>query len=187
MMYQPGIIKKNQFGFTLLEMLIGLAVTILIGSGLTAAVSQMINVNALSTNRMTAIKQLENALHIISRDAQMAQMVTIDGSAFLELTWYERDDARQDYSKRHEVTYTVLPDGTMQKVDSITPEGQGTQTTVSNIAQDISSDSALTNCSFTSGVPPSAGTLTIKLTAVTGGYKSATETRTVQIALRSNP
>jgi len=179
--------RLSQSGFTLIEIVVAMAIVAFISTGLVSAIAQLVNVNHLSNNRMTAIKQIENALHIISQDVQMAQTVTIGGTSFFSLSWYERDESRQDYSKLHQAIYTLTPEGLLQKFDSLTSFGQTPVTTTTNIAQDIVSDPLLTNCSFSPAESPYEGIFTIQITATSGDHKSATETRNAQILLRSNP
>ena len=70
--------KGDQRGFTLVETLIVLAVSGILLSALTFGVIQTIKTNSRSFSHMTAVKEVENAVHWITRDAQMAQ--TINGS-----------------------------------------------------------------------------------------------------------
>jgi prepilin-type N-terminal cleavage/methylation domain-containing protein len=89
------IFHKNQRGFTLIEIIIAIAITGVISTGVTMTISQMFDQSARSSARMTAIKQLENASHYINRDSQMAQTVAVadpDPDGFpLTLTWVEWD------------------------------------------------------------------------------------------------
>ena len=53
----------------LIEILVAIAVSSFIGIGIMAAISQMFTVNALSTNHVNAVKQVEKAVYWLSRDA----------------------------------------------------------------------------------------------------------------------
>jgi prepilin-type N-terminal cleavage/methylation domain-containing protein len=68
-------ITKNQRGFTLIELIITVAITALITGGIATALYQVYNVNTLNTNHMTATRQVQNAGFWISQDSQMAQIV----------------------------------------------------------------------------------------------------------------
>jgi prepilin-type N-terminal cleavage/methylation domain-containing protein len=72
-------IKKNnitkQKGFTLMELLIGVAIAGLLAGGIAEAIHQIIMVNANDSSRMTAVKQIESTIDMIRQDALMAQMV----------------------------------------------------------------------------------------------------------------
>jgi prepilin-type N-terminal cleavage/methylation domain-containing protein len=100
--------KNNQRGFTLIELIIAVAITALITGGITTALYQVYNVNTLNTNHMTATRQVQNAGFWISQDSQMAQIVVTADDAgtaeteFLILSWsgwdYEIDgDTGIDY------------------------------------------------------------------------------------------
>jgi prepilin-type N-terminal cleavage/methylation domain-containing protein len=99
-----GKLKKDQNGFTLIEVLIAIAITGLITWGITMTIFQVFDINTRSTNRMSAITQLENAGLWVSQDVQMAQTVTpSESSGFpLTLTWNDWDTGAS-----HVVNYTL--------------------------------------------------------------------------------
>lgn len=86
-------INKNQKGFTLIELIVAIAITGIIISGITVSIFQLYKVHASTSTRMIAVKQVQNAGHWISRDAQMAQSIVLgdDGDTedieILTLTW----------------------------------------------------------------------------------------------------
>lgn len=86
-------INKNQIGFTLTELVIVLAISGVITSGVTAAVYQIISGNARSSNHMTAVRQVQDAGYWVSHDSQMAQSSSVNATATtgfpLTLTWTE--------------------------------------------------------------------------------------------------
>ena len=65
--------KGDQRGFTLVETLIVLAVSGILLGVLTFGVIQTLKTNSRSFSHMTAVKEVENAVHWITRDVQMAQ------------------------------------------------------------------------------------------------------------------
>jgi prepilin-type N-terminal cleavage/methylation domain-containing protein len=68
---------KNQSGFTLIEVLIGIAILGVISGGVSTLIFQTMNINGRSTAHMTAVKEVENAINFISRDVQMAQKINV--------------------------------------------------------------------------------------------------------------
>ena len=169
MFHRLKLINKNQRGFTLIELVVAITITALIVGGVTMAIFQVFDVNGRSTTRMTAVKQVENAVYWISRDAKMAQDVQPDeDSGFpLNLTWVEWDNTV------HQITYT-LENGELERNHYI-DDGEPTETVV---ARHINPDPEMTNCQFVGGV------LTFELTAALGGFRPASETRVCEVIPR---
>ncbi|MFH1651824.1 MAG: prepilin-type N-terminal cleavage/methylation domain-containing protein [Chloroflexota bacterium] len=99
-------LKQREGGFTLIEMLVALTITSIIGMGATMATVQIINQGTRNSDYTTASRNTMNALYWMSRDAQMAQVVTLSGGSGFPLTldWTEWDNTE------HEVTYTFSGD-----------------------------------------------------------------------------
>lgn len=172
MLHGLGVLKKNQGGFTLIEVIVAIVITSIVGVGVTMAISQVFNVNALSNNRITAVKQLENAIYWLNRDAQMAQIVQPNGDAGfpLNLSWVEWDNTT------HQVSYT-LEDSELHRNHSI----NGSEPIQNVVATHINSDVDMTNCQFVDGV------FTFKVTASVSGFRSINETHIAQVIPRPAP
>ena len=89
MFHRLGLINKDQRGFTLIEVIVAVAITGLITGGITMTIFQVFAGNARTSNHMTAVRQVQNAGYWISHDAQMAQSVIPGdgGEAVLTLAW----------------------------------------------------------------------------------------------------
>jgi prepilin-type N-terminal cleavage/methylation domain-containing protein len=98
---------KDQKGFTMLELLIALALTGLITTGITMIISQTLTGSARSSNHMSAVRQVQEAGYWVSYYAYAAQDLTITGvSGFpLTLRWVDFDE-----NKRHEVQFILDSD-----------------------------------------------------------------------------
>ena len=170
MLQRLGAINRNQRGFTLIEVLVAVAITGLIGAGIAMAASQVMNVNALSTNHVIAVKQVENAAYWINRDVRMAQIIQPSGgSGFpLSLSWVEWNNTT------HQVSYAIN-NGELQRSSSI----NGTQPVQMVVARHINSNADNTSCQYSNGV------LTFKVTASVSGFRPASETRMAQVIPRS--
>jgi prepilin-type N-terminal cleavage/methylation domain-containing protein len=167
--------KTGERGFTLIELLVAIAITAVLGSTITIAITQVFSVSISDKNHMEAVKQVENAIHYLNRDAQMASSVVPTGNDFpLVLTWNEWNPERNDLTgDQHQVTYSIV--GNKLKREEII----GTDPTTTNIVANYISDAS--NCSFTDPV------LTVNLTATVGGYKPASETRSLEVKSRPEP
>jgi prepilin-type N-terminal cleavage/methylation domain-containing protein len=187
MLRRLGLIIRDQKGFTLIEMIVAIAISSAIGGGILLSIYQTSSYQAMEKARMNCVKNVENAIHYIIRDAQMAQEIDTDydadGFPFpLYLTWTEWDadvDANPEY--KHEVTYT-LDDGSNElqrhhvAYDAIGGENKNDTNVV---ARYIDPDPDKTNCGYIGGV------LNLELTAtITGFPKEISETRNVEIIPR---
>jgi len=125
-------LKKGQSGFTLIELLIVIAITGLITVGLTTTIMQVLTMNYRTVNRMTAVRQVQQAGFWVSPDVQMAQSMNASGGpgVLLTLNWEEWGT-----NNTHEVIYT-LEDNTLQRSHSV----NGGNSTVTPIAEYIDPD-----------------------------------------------
>jgi len=83
------LINKNQKGFTLIELMVAIAISSVITGGITMTIFQVIIGSARTNNHMIAVRQAQNAGYWVSHDAQMAQSVGLGASSGfpLTLTW----------------------------------------------------------------------------------------------------
>jgi len=88
-LHRLGLINKDQRGFTLIELIVAMAITGAITGGVVMAIFQVFNINALSSNHMLAVRQVQTAGYFISHDAQMAQVIDPGdgGETVLTLVW----------------------------------------------------------------------------------------------------
>ena len=102
--------KRSERGFTLIELLVAMAIGALIAGAATMTMFQVINVTKSSNDRMTVIRQVQNAGYWISRDALMAEHVIVDDDPetadFLSILWTEWDEGGKKFSIYHWVTYS---------------------------------------------------------------------------------
>jgi prepilin-type N-terminal cleavage/methylation domain-containing protein len=98
-------LKKDEKGFTFIELLIAILLTGIVASAITGTILYVFNANFRTANRMAAVRQVRNVGFWISPDGQMAKNVTIGGDpgTLFTFTWQEWETG---YS--HEVTYSLV-------------------------------------------------------------------------------
>ena len=176
--HKLGFINKNQLGFTLIELMLAIAISGVITGAVTTTIFQVVTGSLRTNNHMTMVRQVQNAGYWVSHDVQMAQNVALadesvddpDGTRFpLTLSWTEWGS-----NEVHQVVYSLLADNKFQRSHSI----NGT-TEASIIAEFIDPDPEKTKCEFTNGA------LTFTVTATVGsGLQGQSETRIYEIVPR---
>jgi type II secretory pathway component PulJ len=148
------LFKKNEAGVTLIETLVSLAITALIGLGAAMSSSQVLTQTSRNEDYTTASRNVMNAVYWISRDAQMAQTISgvtgFPGTADLSLTWVEWDNSS------HNATYSI-ENGRLLRTYNV--DGEITETL---IAEYINPSSNMTSCVSVNG------TLTLTITSSVG-------------------
>ncbi len=176
--------EKGQSGFTLVELIIAIAITSIITVGLVLTIFQLWGGHARASGEMIVVRQVQNAGYWISRDAQMAQYVDPDlelddSPGFpLTLTWYQYAYNTENPDRRgdgYRVIYTLV-DGKLergyyeapnQEEEGETPDEDFMLIYTTFIAEYISPIICLFD----------GEKLTLTVTASIGGWKPQSETR----------
>jgi hypothetical protein len=173
-------------GFTAIEAIIALAITGFLAAGIFTALHQVRTVNNIDNARVTAVNQVENAIHYINRDVQMSQKVEIDGTDadagayWLKLTWTTWEN-----NVRCKVIYR-LEDAVLEREYWEKPAGSFSLVRSAAIARYISqTDATPPNPTPTPATLPPEKFWTIRITAsAPSGRELAQETREIVIIPR---
>jgi len=108
---------KRQLGFTLVEMLVAISITGLIGSGLGTAIYQILTVTEYGSDRLTAAHELQNVAHWFMLDGQRAS--TASGGSGLTLT-LSADGSSVNYTLAGTALYRIAGSANMTLAQNIT-------------------------------------------------------------------
>ncbi|MBA7571809.1 hypothetical protein ES708_13577 [subsurface metagenome] len=91
--------KRGEKGFTLLEVLIGVAIMAIVVGAVAMTVTTLLLNEGQAAGQNTALPQVQNAGYWISRDVQMARTVTLgEPGVFLRLDIPVDTDENNDYT-----------------------------------------------------------------------------------------
>jgi type II secretory pathway component PulJ len=166
---------RGQAGYNLVELAVSLAICGIIGLGAAIANSQMINQTVKNSDYTTANRHVLNAIHWISRDAEMAQEIenweNFPQSDNLTLSWVTWEN------ESVEVVYSVDAEGQLRRIYNI----EGSPPHELLIAQYVKIDPASSSCSWDDEE------LTLTLTGSVGeGWRVVNVTRLSTTASRPN-
>jgi prepilin-type N-terminal cleavage/methylation domain-containing protein len=172
--------KQDEKGFTLLELIITIAIMVLVSGAALAGIFQISKTTELNANYMTAVFQVQNAGYWIAHDTRMAQGLTTDNLTlpdFLILSWIE-----QGSCDKYQLTYTLENMAGSQLAKMLRNQYMnGVLITTTLVAQYIDPDNGNTRCEYDSGI------LSLNITAtVDRGSSAEIETRSYNIVPRPN-
>lgn len=157
--------KKQQLGFSLIELLVAMAIVAIIGIAISMTFGQIVGSNSGVTNRQFAVKQVQYVVDSITRDAQQSATISWN-SPTLTFTIPEPVTTGTTFSTQNiTVQYTYANNSLLRVAGSST----------TTVATDITSFPAMT---FSGGVYTFTVTATVPLPPKIGGV---VETRTIQI------
>jgi prepilin-type N-terminal cleavage/methylation domain-containing protein len=147
------LINRNQRGFTLVELLVALAIEGILAGGIVAVIFTVSTGSSKNTDHMTAIKQVENAAHWLSRDAMMAQTHPSESDNYssfpLTLAWTDWDYTTHDTTESN-VVYTIV-NGDLTRTQNVRINGGSWSPTVNVIAKYIDPGLDMTHYRFKDG------------------------------------
>lgn len=180
--------NKQEGGFTLIELIIGVVLVSVISIAVAMTLVLMFKVTAGSSHRVTAIRQVQNAGMWITQDVQSAQTITIGGSHFLEVLWADWDGTKYkvDYVYDPLVTSDLTRKYYVKNIAD-TDYVLTSQTVVAHYI-DSSMDTSISPPKAKTRVEQSGDIYTLTVTATITGFSAngmpVSETRTYEILPR---
>lgn len=186
-----SFIHKDQGGFTVIELLVAIALSSIVVVGLTMTIFNLYGGYFRSSGEMTVVRHAQQAGYWISRDVQMAQEVSTDddqGTAdvieLVTLTWYDYFWEEENPDRRgagHRVIYTLVDDRLYREYYSAgRGEAFGSSPDYTTfVAEHIDVDN--TSCIYLEG-----SNFYLIVTASVEGWQPQSETRTYEIKPRPN-
>jgi prepilin-type N-terminal cleavage/methylation domain-containing protein len=172
------LIHKGQKGFSLIELVIVIAIVGFVTGGLTMTIMQVFNMDARTRNDMTAVYQVRQAGKLVSQDVLQAQSVSAGGSSGFPLTLTWTDEGGTGDS--HTVNYT-LSGNRLHRSESVNGGNQTVTVVAEHIDPDQTSCACCDQASCHQGICDDNEWLTFTVTATVG---EQSETRIYQIKPR---
>ena len=108
------MIRRREKGFTLIEVIVALAIISVIIVALSMTITTIVTNSQGTTERSVVLRQVQNAGYSISRDVQMAEDVTLDGTSGFPLILDIPVDT--DENNNYSVNYLFDGDKIMRQV-----------------------------------------------------------------------
>jgi prepilin-type N-terminal cleavage/methylation domain-containing protein len=172
--------NQRASGFTIIEVIISIAIVGIISVAVASTIGMLYRVNASSLNRANAIRQVQNAGMWVTQDIQSAQTITIGGTHVLEALWTDWDGTK--YKVDYDYGSVVTTDLARKYYVKLTTDAGFSATPTSQIIVAHFIDHANTN--FIQSGSVYNLTITAKITGLSANGQAVSETRTYEILPR---
>jgi prepilin-type N-terminal cleavage/methylation domain-containing protein len=137
------LFKSGQKGFTLIEIIISIAISSILGFGAAAVLTQMFGENRRATTSMENTQQVESVGYWLTRDALIAQIIEPGASAGfpLRLKWQNWDFDASGNIVNNQIEYSLSGEDLMR-----TKSINGVTQSQTRVASKI--DIASTSCTY---------------------------------------
>jgi prepilin-type N-terminal cleavage/methylation domain-containing protein len=176
---------KKQKGFTLVELLVAMAIAAIIIPAVIYLFINSMSENSRVTDQTMATNQIKNAINYVAKDTVASGSVAVTNSNFpLTLTWitYPTERTTFSYSYVNTTLRNGVLTGTLQR-NEYENDGSGNAQLKSSMNVATNVNESLTNCVW---VPPSGGNngnLTVNITISMG---TINESRSITVSPRAN-
>ncbi len=125
----------RQKGFTLLELLVAMAVGGVVMAGALAAVYQVVWGTSRTNSQVVALNDVHQAALQLKKDLEMTQSADLPGGAAINLSWTDYTSFDLEENKNHTSSY-VLSNGELQRTYDGTMSIVGRNITSVSFTQD---------------------------------------------------
>ncbi len=129
----------RQKGFTLLELLVAMAVGGVVMAGALAAVYQVVWGTSRTNSQVVALNDVHQAALQLKKDLEMTQSADLPGGAAINLSWTDYTSFDLEENKNHTSSY-VLSNGELQRTYDGTMSIAGRNITSVNFTRDPLND-----------------------------------------------
>lgn len=190
------ISRQRESGFTLIEVLVTLVLVSIVAIGASALIYHLLGVNSMNANAVTVTTSINSATDYLRDDVQMSNIVTTDpdtgndvitgigtsDTEWLWLTWTWLDESKN--KEFHRVAYEI-EDNKLYRTHTISNTSETLSETRTMISQYIDASGTEWDLSYDLvGGKINGLTVDITISAFADGYRSATESRTIQVVPR---
>ncbi|MEL7562305.1 type II secretion system protein [Dehalogenimonas sp. 4OHTPN] len=173
-------ISRRERGFTLVEILVAMAILTVIMAAVAMTTMSIFNTNDLSQNRTLAIRNVQNAGQWMSRDALQATHMSFGGVNGFVLTLTEDLTAYVGSPSVKVITYQIVGNN-LQRTETINAGAPSTQT----IASGVQYFADIADATAPTWFRQAGAVFELKITVVVGtGNNAATEVRFYKIEPR---
>jgi prepilin-type N-terminal cleavage/methylation domain-containing protein len=148
-------IMHRKTGFSLVELLVALAIMAVLSGGIATTIYQIFMINNQSNDSMLVIRQVQTLGQWLNRDIQMAQITDTTTGSLLVLTWDYRPFSDDNYAgEKHVITYSYDPDtGIIERQDETYQATEPAEGNPDNVVstQTILIAQYITNTTFSEG------------------------------------
>jgi len=172
------MLRKGQLGFTLVELLVAIAIVGALSAGIAMLISQLITGNTRTSNHMVAVRQVQQAGKDVSHDTLQSKTITLGPNGGFPLLFFWTDIG----GVANNITYTITEGGELLRTHVRDPGESNSRVTARYI---VAGDTTAEFGDIIPNCEPHCRVLILTITAsVGGGPYEGRETRVYEAERR---